>query len=64
MTESWERWPMSQQGFCECYCLPSMWDARQNADIYRIFATLTGVKELWVSIDRAGVKRPGTSSLR
>lgn len=50
---------MSPLGFCESYCLPSMWQARQDPKIYKIFAQLTGQQELWVSIDRAGVKRPG-----
>jgi len=58
---TWEKWPMSTHGFGECYSLPTMWENRQNPRVYEVFSALLEETKLWVSVDRVGSKRPGTS---
>ncbi|ETW08606.1 hypothetical protein H310_01150 [Aphanomyces invadans] len=38
---------------------PQSWRNRQNKVIYEVFSTLLEAEQLWVSIDRYGVMRPG-----
>ncbi len=73
LRESWERleahgimrnqpksWAgLNKMGFTELYALPSMWRMRQVPEVYQAFATLLERSDLWVSVDRMGLKRPG-----
>jgi len=56
---TWDKWPLTQHGFGECYALPTMWTNRENPNIYNFFSTLLQEPNLWVSVDRVGCKRPG-----
>lgn len=39
--------------------LKSSWQLRQEEDIYKVFAEILECDELWVTIDRVGVRLPG-----
>ena len=58
--DTWEQWPLSQHGFSEAWCLPSMWALREDPTMYGVFAQLLGEDRLWVSVDRLGWKRPAS----
>lgn len=55
---TWEQWPLSQHGFSEAWCLPSMWAMREDPTLHGVFAQLLDDQKLWVSVDRLGWKRP------
>jgi hypothetical protein len=56
--EDWYREPLSIDGLVEMYHHQSMWNNRQHPDIYYAFADILGTDKLWVSFDRASLKRP------
>ncbi|HEX3815510.1 MAG TPA: phytanoyl-CoA dioxygenase family protein [Mycobacteriales bacterium] len=45
-------------GMVEMYQYQSMWNNRQDERVYDVFRAIHGTGELWVSIDRVGLKPP------
>jgi hypothetical protein len=58
------RAPVPPNSMCEMYHSQSMWDNRCCPRIYNAFADLWKRDDLWVSIDRCGVKMPSTSKFK
>jgi hypothetical protein len=57
--DSWYRPDIIRtNGMVEMYQYQSMWDNRQNPRLYDVFRAIHGVDELWVSLDRVGLKPP------
>jgi len=59
---TWNQWPFNKRGFIDAfpiYNLQSIWEIRQNPIVYGSFAQLLKTRELWCSIDRVSLKRPG-----
>jgi len=59
---TWGQPPFTRRGFIDAfpiYNLQSIWDIRQNPIVYGSFAQLLKKRELWCSIDRVSLKRPG-----
>ncbi len=50
--------PCNVLGFIEMYHSQSMWNNRQNPRVYNAFVDLYQKEDLWVTIDRIGVKLP------
>ena len=60
--EDWYRAPLSTNGMVEMYQHQALWNNRQNPRIYQAFAEILGTERLWVSIDRACFKPPGSAA--
>jgi hypothetical protein len=56
--ETWYRPPLRQDGMVEMYQHQALWDNRQHPRLHAAFADIYGTPELWVSMDRAGMKPP------
>ncbi|MEZ4451678.1 MAG: phytanoyl-CoA dioxygenase family protein [Nannocystaceae bacterium] len=56
---TWGSRGFHRPGFVEVYNRPTMWENRQDPGLYAIFARVLGTERLWVTLDRAGFKRPG-----
>lgn len=56
--EDWYRPPLSPGGMVEMYHQPAMWAVRQYRGLYELFCSLYRREDLWVSIDRVGMKPP------
>lgn len=56
--EDWYRPPLKPGGMIEMYQNQALWNNRQSPKLYEIFCDLWGRTDLWVSIDRAGMKPP------
>jgi len=50
--------PLAPIGFVELYHSKTMWENRTNERVYNAFADLWGRDDLWVSLDRCGIKLP------
>ena len=56
--EDWYRLPLKPGGMIEMYQNQALWNNRQYPKLYEIFSELLGRPDLWVTIDRAGMKPP------
>lgn len=59
--ENWYEPPqgvINRDGMVEMYHHPSMWNNRQQPEIYEAFSHLLNEEKLWVSIDRVNMKPP------
>jgi hypothetical protein len=56
--EDWYRDPLPPGGMVEMYHHPAMWAVRQHPPLYSLFCGLYDTDDLWVSIDRVGLKPP------
>jgi hypothetical protein len=54
----WYRLPLKPGGMIEIYQHQALWNTRQNPRMYELFTEIHGVRELRVTIDRAGFKPP------
>jgi hypothetical protein len=58
--EDWYRPPLTTTGMVEMYQHQAMWDNRQHPRMYEVFAEMSGIEKLWVSIDRVSMILPQT----
>src|SRR4051812_12894431 len=54
----WYREPAHPSGMVEMYQHPAMWANRQYPRVYEAFSEILGMRKLWVSTDRVGMKPP------
>lgn len=57
-SEDWYRPPLKPGGMIEIYQHQALWNTRQHPRLHEVFSELRGTPELYVSIDRAGMKPP------
>ena len=56
--DDWYRLPLTPGGMIEMYQNSAQWANRQHPRVYEAFAEIYGMPELFVSIDRVGMKPP------
>src|SRR5918994_247682 len=55
---TWHRLDLGHNGIVPLHHSQAFWDNRQHPRVYEFFVEILGVRELWVTMDRASFKPP------
>jgi hypothetical protein len=56
--DTWYRLDIGDNGIVPLHHSQAFWENRQHPRVYEVFSEILGVRELWVTMDRASFKPP------